>query len=252
MTFYYNQQLKFYMIQFMAIFSGLQVKVGKTETEEERLISIPIYWGNRDRVVAHILGDNTQNKLLRVPAMSVSPPTIDLAPDRRHGVNVTRRKTYLPEGGLIPDDIKTVRQFMTRPYWINIELRIYASNTDQHNQILEPILTLFDPTLDIEKSDGVFDWARITAVELTGINNNNNYPSLADNRVIQTGLTFKFIAELGIPAEVRSEFVNEIKVRIGKIDAALSTKTPQEIVEILNEEGINYDLFASGNDLKFK
>jgi hypothetical protein len=248
--YYYDEQLKAYMIQFMAIFSGLQVKVGKSETEDERLISVPIYYGNRDRVVAHILGDNTQNKPIRLPTMSAYMSRLDMAPERRRGVNVSRRKTYLPLGGLIPDDIKTVSQYMPRPYWVNMELQIYASNTDQHNQILEQILVLFDPTLEIQKNDAPFDWTRISSVELTGIRNESNYPSGSNNRIIQTGLDFKFIAELEVPAEVRDQYVNEIFIRIGKLTEAAASKDPYNIVQMLDEQGINYESLVNGKDIK--
>ena len=250
--YYYDEQLKKYLIQFMAIFAGFQVKVGKSDTEDERLIPIPIYYGNRDRVVAHILSDNTQNKPIYLPAMSAYFKGLDMAPDRRHGVNATRRNTYLERGGLIPDDIKVVSQLMPRPYWANAEIQIYASNTDQHNQIIEQILVLFDPTLQLQKNDAVFDWTRLTSVELTGIHYDNNYPSGADRRIIQTGLDFRFIVDLAVPADVKNQIVEDIYVRIGKIDAALSSQDPQEIVQLLNDAGINYELFATGKDLNFK
>ena len=51
-TYYSNDQFKKYFIQFMAIFSGMQVEIGKNDrSSEPSLISVPIFHGARDRVV---------------------------------------------------------------------------------------------------------------------------------------------------------------------------------------------------------
>lgn len=252
MTFYYNEQLKKYLIQFMAIFSGMKVKVGKTETEEERLISIPVYYGSMDRVVAYMMSAHTQNKPLRIPAMSAFMTSIDLAPDRRRGIGNTNRQTYTPLGGVVPDDVKVVKQYMPVPYWISTELQIYSSNVDQHLQCLEQILMLFDPILQIQKNDSVFDWTRITTVELTGIRHEINYPFGPNPRIIQSGLNFRFIAELSVPAEVKSQFVEDVRARIAAINIALDTANSQELIATLDNLNINYDLFATAKDLNFK
>ena len=106
---YYNKQFKRYITQFMAIFAGMQVSIGKNDdSDQEELISVPIQYGNKDRVVAYILGDQTQNKPLRLPMMSAYINGINMAPESRKGVGNTKRQTYLPRGGVFPDEIKTV------------------------------------------------------------------------------------------------------------------------------------------------
>ena len=50
--FYYDNQLKKYLLQFNAIFQDMQVSVGKNETRDERLIPVPIVVGSMDRVAA--------------------------------------------------------------------------------------------------------------------------------------------------------------------------------------------------------
>ena len=64
--FYYNGQLVRYINQFMAVFTGLQVQIGKRNDQEERLIPVDIHYAHMDRVVASILADNTQNKPLKI------------------------------------------------------------------------------------------------------------------------------------------------------------------------------------------
>lgn len=264
-AYYYDHQLRSYILQFMAIFSGLQVSVGKRDTgqtvdvetcdgpvpepviTESRLISVPIHYGQVDRVVAAILGDNTQNKPLRLPTMSAYLRSLDFAPNYNAGIGTERRNTYLPTGGLIPDDIRVVYQRRAFPFMVEMELAIYASNTDQHFQIMEQILMLFDPSLQIQTSDALFDMGKITQVELTNMSLDTNYPIGTDRRIIQSTLNFKMPIYLQTPADVRKDFVEKIYARIGAV--SLSSTNSYDIIAELDAQGIDYELLMSVDDL---
>jgi hypothetical protein len=246
--YYYDQQITNYVLQFMAIFSGLQVQIGKWRDESEQLISVPIHYGDQDRVVASILADNTQNKPIRLPIMSAYMQGFELGRDRMHGTGIERRNTYVPVGGLIPDDLKVIHQRQPTPYDMTMELTIWVSNSDQHFQILEQIMPLFDPQLNIQTSDAVFDMARLTSVELkSGPMMDNNYPSGQDRRVIKSTMTFNVPIYISTPAEVKKDVVNRIFMRIGAVST--SANTSEEIVAELDAEGIPYRLVLSAADL---
>lgn len=249
-AFYFNSQLRRYIVQFMSIFSGMQVEVGASETREKRLISTPIVYGSRDRVVAALKAENTQNKPVRLPTMSAYLNSIDLAPELRKGIGVERRKPFLKAGGLFPDDIQVVHQLMPVPYRATIELGIFASNTLQHHQLLEQILMLFDPVLQIQSTDDVFDWTKITTVELTGIRFEENYPPGADRRVIQSFLDFQFTAYLSAPAQVRKDYIKDIFLRVGAVSGeAFDSGDSFEILAELDAQGIEYDKIFSLDDV---
>lgn len=245
--YYYDQQLKRYVLQFMAIFQGLQVQIGKWNEKDERLISVPIHYATPDRVVAAILTDNTQNKPLRLPVMSAYMKNLSLATDLMHGTGIERRNAYVPVGGLVPDDIKVIRQRMPVPYKLDLELGIYASNTDQHFQILEQILTLFEPQMTLQVSDGIFDQPRLTSVELTNINVDSNYPIAQDRRIVQSTLTFTMPIALAIPAEIRTDFVKKILMRIAAVDSISDDSF--EIIGDIDGQGIPYEPVADGSTL---
>lgn len=246
--YYYNSQFRKYLIQIMSIFAGLQVRVGKNETEDSRLISVPIFYGSRDRVVASLLADNTQNKPLRVPCMSAYLKDVSPAPDARHGIDVTRSNSYLPRSGLFPDDIKVVSQLMPIPYWLTVEVQLYASNTDQHFQLLEQILMLFNPSIQLQINDTTFDWTKIFTIELTGIRNEENFPSGTDRRILQTNLEFRTLVYISAPAEVKSNYINDIYLRIGLINEEISDS--EEVIAALDGDGILYELLLSGEKAK--
>lgn len=247
-THYYNKQIKNYMTQFMAIFAGLQVSIGKNDDSDvEQLISVPIQYGNKDRVVAYIIGDQTQNKPLRLPMMSAYINGINMSPELRKGVGNTKRQSYLPQGSVFPDDITVVHQHMPVPYKISAELAIYASNTEQHFQILEQILMVFDPQVQIQTTDALFDWTKLTTVELDNINFDQNYPIGTDRRMIMSTLSFIFPVYISAPANLKSEFVKDIFVRIGAVSQ--NANTPQEMIDDLDGQGLEYENWFSLDDI---
>lgn len=245
--FYYAHQLKNYLVQFMAIFADMQVKVGKTGNIDPRQISVPVYSGSKDRVVAAIKGENTQNKPIRLPTISAHLTGLELAPDRRKGVPNSRRKTFMPAGGLFPDDISVVEQRMPVPYNATYELSIWASNQDQHYQILEQILMLFNPILQIQTTDEPFDWTKITTVELQNVGIEENFPAGGERRLLRTTLTFQVPVYLSVPVDVHQRYVKDIYTRIGAVSTAVTNS--YDIVAELDAQGIPYELNFTLDDI---
>lgn len=217
-NYFYDEQLRSYLLQFCAIFAGLNVSTGKGENGEVEMLPVPINVGSKDRVVAAILEGNTHNRSFTLPQMSAYITGIDLAPERRKGVGVVDSRVYLPEGGIFPTELSVVKRLMPIPYNLTAELSIYTSNTFQLHQILEQILILFDPMLQIQTSDASWDWTKITQVELQGINNEENYPMGTDRRMIVWSLNFMIPIYLTTPLDVKDEIVHRVITRIGDLD----------------------------------
>jgi hypothetical protein len=215
--FYYNKQLKQAVITFAGIFTGLQVCTGKDGCGEVSFVEVPVRYGSTDRVASAIASGNTQNNLHTLPMMSCYMNGIELAPDRMHGVNQVDRRTYLEQGGVYPNDVKGIRRVMPIPYDLQMELSIYASNTDQMYQILEQILILFDYDLQVQFNDAPFDWAKITRVQLTGIANEETYPVGTDRRILSWNLSFNFPIWISPPMEIREDLIKRVTLTYGDI-----------------------------------
>ena len=216
-NYFYEEQLRTYILQFCSIFYGLQVKTGKGECAEEQFISVPTVVGNRDRVVAAIMSGNTRNRAFSLPCMAAYMQNLEMAPERRKNPSFLDSRVTMRTGGIFPQDLTVVKRAMPVPYNMTMELSIYASNTQQIHQILEQILVLFNPDVQIQKSDGEFDWTKITKVELVGINNEENYPMGSDRRMIVWTLNFMVPIFLSIPAAVKDEVVRKIVIQIGDL-----------------------------------
>lgn len=246
--FWYQQQLRQYLVQFLAVFADMKVQVGWQDDKQPRLITVPIKNASEDRIVADILAENTQNKMNRLPIMSATLSGIQMAPERRKGVAQVRRSKFLPTGGLVPNDLSIVEQRMPVPYILNFDLAIWASNQDQHYQILEHILTIFDPILHIQTDDDVVDWTRLTTIELMGIQFEENPPG-PDRRLIQTTISFDVVAYMTLPVVVHNRIVEDIFVRVGAV-SQLAVDSEDYIAE-LNQQGIQYEPWFLSEDFDF-
>lgn len=236
MEYYYNKQIQKYIVQFMSVFQHLKVKTGQRNNGEIKSINIPISYGSKDRVTAAIKAGNTQNKPVVIPTMSTYMRNIALAPDRIKGRNTTTRNTSLPQGGIFPDDIQVIERQMPIPYNLTMELSLYVSNMDQHFQALEQILMLFDPILQIQTNDSMFDWTKITNIELQDINLEENHPINLDRRVIITTMSFKVPIWISLPADIKTNYVKKIFTRVSALDAV----DFDNVVDAFDLQGLEY------------
>ncbi len=218
-SYYYNSQIKTYIRQFSNVFAGMQVHTGKGADGTITELNVPIVYASKDRVVASIGAGNTQNKLHTLPIMSTYLTGLELAPDQKKGINQTARRTYLPAGGIFPDDLVVSYKIMPVPYYLNFDLHIYTSNTDEILQILEQIMIIFDPTLQIQTSTGNDDWSKLTNIELLGFSNEENMPSSTEKRMIIWTLNFKVLAYISPPVEIRNNLIQKIIQRFGDLDS---------------------------------
>jgi len=218
MDYFYSQQFKRNIVQFMEIFRGVIVKTGKTSDGTIKDIIVPIRYGSMDRVAESISANNTQNLPTRLPIMSAYLSTISMASDRYKGIDTVKTMPYTPRGGLFPDDTKTINQVMPMPFKLSLDLHIYSSNMEQQLQILEQILLLFNPSIQIQTSNSLYDGGRITNVELVGINNDENYPIGTNSRMVMHTLNFDMILYLTAPAKLRDNLIKQINIRIAELD----------------------------------
>ncbi len=245
--YFYDGQVKRYLTQFMHVFSGLVTYTGKRENGEVEVLPVPVVYGSRDRVAAAIRSDNTQNAMISLPMMSCYLKEMGFDWERNAGANTYRDTPYLPQGGVLPDDLRMIHQAKPNPYTLQIELQLYTSNMEQQFQVMEQIMMFFNPSLEIQTSDSNHDWTKIVTVELTDINFNENYPSMIDSRVIQTSMQFKLPVWITAPTEIKRNLVQSIYMR-------MHTGSFEDFVidsSAGNNDG-DYELIASTEGLNVK
>lgn len=248
-TFFYDEQLKAYIVQFMAVFSGMQTRIGKNDFgSATNLAYVPIRYGTADRVAQAILAENTQNKPIRLPTMAATLIGIELALDKMKGTDTKSRYTTFPVGGSFPDDLSVVELMMPIPYEAFFELSIMSSNTDQQLQIIEQILLLFNPTLQLQLSDDPHDWKKLTMLQLNNITLEERIPAGLENRVIVSSFTFQATVMMSPPAQIKKNFIKSIKLRL---EAVRHSQDVLEVVNDVSRELPEYSTIIDADELDF-
>ena len=169
-------------------------------------------YGDLTRQVANIIRENSENKLPSAPRISVYITGLELDKDRLTDSTYTR-KTNIRERAY--DDVNkeylntegksyTVERLIPTPYLMRVNADIWASNTDQKLQILEQILVLFNPSLEMQTTDNFIDWTSITAVILENIQwSSRSVPVGVDSEIDIATLSFSVPIYISPPTKVR-------------------------------------------------
>lgn len=210
--FFYDNQIRRYIIQFIRMVSNFQVQFGKDRNGVTALQRVPVIYGDSSRSVASIIQQNSESTMNSTPAMAVY--ISDLAYDRERVQNPTyvgklnvRERYYDPMTGeysTTQGDVLTIERLMPVPYKLTLKLDIWTSNTEQKLQIIEQISTLFNPALEIQSTDNYIDWTSITYVLLTQTTWSSRTVPVGSNIEIDVAtLTFELPIYISAPALVR-------------------------------------------------
>ena len=217
--FWYDQQIRRYLLQFVRIFNGFQIQSGQKNaggTSSQVYRTVPMRYADMSRMVAHVLRGNTENALNSTPFMTCHVANLNVARERRHdpklisSQQIQERKydslndQYTAELG----NTYTVDRYMPVPYDLTINVDIWSSNTEQKLQILEQILTLFNPTVEIQANTNPLDWTNITVVELIDIQwSSRSVPQGVDSQLDISTLIFQIPIWINPPAKVKKQSI---------------------------------------------
>lgn len=176
-NFFYDQQVRRFVLQFIRMLSGFQVQFNTKDAETGALSlrTVPVFYGDQSRQAAQILRGVSENALTTVPAMAVYISGLDFDQARMQDPFMIS-KISLRERRVDPDtgeytnqqgDAVTIERPMPMPYRLTLKMDIWTSNTEQKLQLIEQIATVFNPSLEIQSTDNYVDWASLSAVLLT-------------------------------------------------------------------------------------
>jgi hypothetical protein len=98
----------------------------------------------------------------------------------------------------------TVERLMPSPYNLTFCADVWSTNTDQKLQILEQILVLFRPAMEIQTTNNYIDWTSLSYVELTGTTwSSKQIPQGTENDIDISNLTFITPIWISPPAKVK-------------------------------------------------
>lgn len=212
--FFYDEQIRRFLLQFTRIFSGFQIEYGREENNPDAaaLIRVPIRYGDASRQAQTILQENSASSLPSTPLMTFYIAALNYDRPRMQEpyfvskVNVRQRtydtatETYETTQG----NAFTIERLMPVPYALTLNLDIWTSNTNQKLQIMEQILTLFNPSLEIQSTDNYLDWTSLSVVELESVNwSSRTIPMGTENPIDIATLRFNLPIWISPPAKVK-------------------------------------------------
>ena len=271
MQHFYDGQIRRYISQMIRMLSNF----GYQDSDGD-VVRIPVTYGDLTRQVASIIRDNSENKIPSAPRMAVYITGLEIDRSRTADasyiskLNIRERKydatgqEYLDEQG----KNYTVERIMPTPYLLNVNADLWSTNTDQKLQILEQILVLFNPSLEIQTTDNYIDWTSLTVVNLEGITySSRSVPVGVDSEIDVATLQFQVPIYLSAPVKVKrlgviTNIINSIfDAGTGQIDLQL---TPLQNTDYITDEYYTdvaeqpliktnyqgYGMFVDGNSIQ--
>ena len=214
MEFFYDGQIRRYVTQFMRVFIGFKYQAG-----DGTLTQVPVMYGDMTRQVAAIIRENSENKLPSVPRVACYITGLDL--DRTRLADATfvskmniDERDYNRPGDADYRNVReysnrkgnsyTVERLMPTPFILKMKADIWTSNTDQKLQLLEQILVLFNPSLEIQTTDNYIDWTSLSVVDLESTNfSSRSIPRGTESDIDICSLEFKMPIWITPPAKVK-------------------------------------------------
>ncbi len=205
MQHFYDGQIRRYLTQIIRVFSNFVVKYG-----DGTLHRIPVMYGDPDRQVASIIRNNSENKVSSAPRIAVYVTSLDIDRDRVSDASFVS-KVHIRERDIVDDAYTgaqgknyTVERLMPTPFKLTVKVDIWSANTDQKLQILEQILVLFNPSLELQTNSNFIDWTAISVLNLNQINwSSRQVPVGTDTAIDISTLTLETPIWISPPAKVK-------------------------------------------------
>ena len=210
--FFYDEQIRRFLLQFIRAFSNFQVEYGKDRAGNTTLTTVPVKYGDSTRMVSSIIRENSENKIIPTPMISCYIGGLEYNPERRQDPSFIDKKhirmrkfdpntnEYTTQQG----NAFTIERMMPVPYTLQMNVDIWTSNTNQKLQLLEQILVLFNPALEIQSTDNYLDWTSLSYIELANVQfSSRSVPVGVDEQIDIATLQFTVPIYLSAPAKVK-------------------------------------------------
>jgi len=212
--YFYDKQIRRYIQQFIRLFSGFSVQMGKDDTGLPVMQLVPVRYGDINRMAAHITRENSENIVNTVPFISCYVTNLAMAPELRTSpghidkVQVIEKKYNDTTGEYSnePGNRYTIERHNPVTYVLSMNCDIWTSNTEQKLQLMEQILVLFNPTLDVRTSNNPYDWSSLTYIEMKNTTwSSRSIGSSIDDIIDVASVNFDLPILINPPAKVKQQ-----------------------------------------------
>jgi hypothetical protein len=180
------------------------------------LVQIPVRYGDMSRQAALAQRKNSENTIPSAPFIACNIKNLEIARNRLQEpthiskVQIRERDTWInPATGVeeyinIQGENYTVERLMPVPYNLVLTSDLWTTNTDQKLQIIEQLLVLFRPSLELQTTDNYLDWTSLSTIELTDMTfTNRSIPQGTEQDIDICNMQFTTPIWITTPAKVK-------------------------------------------------
>jgi len=175
--FFYDNQIRRFLLQFAKIFSNWYVTKGKDPNGNDILVRVPVMYGDQSRQASTIIANNSASNLPSAPIITYyisgleydqrrtqEPFFIDKMNVRQRAYNQDTQQYETTQGQAF-----TIERLMPVPYTLRMTVDFWTTNYNQKLELVEQLGTLFNPSLEIQSTDNFVDWTSLTVVYQDGL-----------------------------------------------------------------------------------
>ena len=175
--FFYDNQIRRFLLQFAKIFSNWYVTKGKDPNGNDILVRVPIMYGDQSRQVQTIIQNNSASSLPAAPMITYFITALEYDQKRMQDpffvdrLNV-RQRAYNQQTQTFEEtqgQAFTIERLMPVPYTLRLQVDFWTTNYNQKLELIEQLGTLFNPSLDIQSTDNFVDWTSLSVVYQDGL-----------------------------------------------------------------------------------
>ena len=198
-AFFYDNQIRRFLIQFAKIFSNWQVTKGKDPAGNPIIVRVPIMYGDSSRQAATIIANNSASNLPSAPLITYyitaleydqkrtqDPTFVDKLSVRQRSYNSETQSYETTQGQAF-----NVERLMPVPYTLRLSVDFWTTNYNQKLELIEQLGTLFNPALEIQSTDNFIDWTSLSVVYQDGLTFSSRVIPVGPNNPIDV-MTWKF------------------------------------------------------------
>jgi hypothetical protein len=204
-TFFYDGQIRRYITQVIRLMSNFVVK-----NSDGTLTQVPVTYGDIDRQVAAIISGNSENTAPAAPQIAVYISSLSLDRNRLSDSSFESklhiRERAITTGAYTEQQGQnyTIERLMPTPYMLSFKVDMWTASAEQKLQLLEQILMLFNPSLEIQTTDNYVDWTSLSVVDLEDITfSSRTIPSGTETPIDVASLTLNTPIWISPPAKVK-------------------------------------------------
>ena len=222
--FFYDNQIRRFLVQFARIFSDWNVTKGKDPAGNDIIVRVPIQYGDASRMASAVIANNSPSSLPSAPMITYyisgleydqkrtqDPYFIDKLSVRQRTYNADTQSFETTQGQAF-----TVERIMPVPYTLRITVDFWTTNYNQKLELIEQLGVLFNPAMELQSTDNFIDWTSLSVVYQDGLTfSSRSIPQGSGNPI--DILTWKFYMPIWISSSAKIKKLGVIHKIIASI-----------------------------------